>query len=399
MLNLLWGGVESNQVGTAEFVSFCGQVGAEPLMSVNFESDGIAEFKAAGGSVRTAVAAEAAEWVAYCNRPDHAERRGHGHAEPLNIKYWQLGNETSYSKDGFDLETAARKTVEFARAMRRSDSGIQLIGWGDSGWAGRMAEIAGEHLQFLAFHHMFNPDDPQAPVLRGELYRRDPDAAWERLMAAWKLHDAKIRRTRESLEGRRLPLAMTECHFAMPGRNRNDVLFTWAAGAAYARLLNTQQRHGDVLKIATAADFCGTRWSVNAVMLPTPGRQGAYLTPVARVMRLYRHHIGTRALAPPSAPEGLDVSASRTGETVFLHVVTTRRARSVRCRLQVEGRTVKSGRVFQIAEDPAVEVSPLNSAEVMQIVEKPLPADGAWEFPAASVSAVELRMSPAGARD
>jgi len=35
----------------------------------------------------------------------------------------------------------------------------------------------------------------------------------------------------------------------------------------------------------------------------------------------------------------------------------------------------------------------------MQIVEKPLPADGAWEFPAASVSAVELRMSPAGARD
>ena len=40
MLNLLWGGVETNQVGTGEFVDFCRQVGADPLLTVNFESDG-----------------------------------------------------------------------------------------------------------------------------------------------------------------------------------------------------------------------------------------------------------------------------------------------------------------------------------------------------------------------
>ena len=32
--------METNQIGTAEFVDFCRQVGADPLMSVNFESDG-----------------------------------------------------------------------------------------------------------------------------------------------------------------------------------------------------------------------------------------------------------------------------------------------------------------------------------------------------------------------
>ena len=32
MENLLWGGWESNQIGTAEFVDFCRQVGADPLM-------------------------------------------------------------------------------------------------------------------------------------------------------------------------------------------------------------------------------------------------------------------------------------------------------------------------------------------------------------------------------
>src|SRR5438046_2964434 len=40
MLNLLWGGLESNQIGTAEFVDFCRRVDAEPLICVNFESDG-----------------------------------------------------------------------------------------------------------------------------------------------------------------------------------------------------------------------------------------------------------------------------------------------------------------------------------------------------------------------
>src|SRR5437773_2717184 len=40
MLNLLWGGIESNQVGTGEFVDLCRRVGAEPLICVNFESDG-----------------------------------------------------------------------------------------------------------------------------------------------------------------------------------------------------------------------------------------------------------------------------------------------------------------------------------------------------------------------
>jgi alpha-L-arabinofuranosidase len=394
MLNLLWGGVESNQVGTGEFVDFCRRVQAEPLMCVNFESDGRKQYMNAKGVVRTADAKEAAEWVAYCNNTDNSERRAHGHEAPLTIQHWQIGNETSYDKNGFDLETAARKTVEFAKAMRAVDPAIQLIAWGDSGWARRMAEVAGEHVQFIAFHHMFDPDYIQRPVLRGELYRRDPEATWQQLMNAWQLNDAKIRTVRDNLGSHRIPLAMTECHFAIPGRDRCDVLATWAAGVSYARILNNHQRHGDVLKIATAADFCGTRWQNNAVMIPVPRGQGrAYLQPVARVMRLYRHHIGTHALELTRAPDGLDVVASRRDNTVFLHVANTRRTRTVKAKLQVAGKTIEGGRVFEIADDPMVELSYLNSADVMKTVEKPLNKDSFWEFPAASVSAVELKLA------
>ena len=39
-----------------------------------------------------------------------------------------------------------------------------------------------------------------------------------------------------------------------------------------------------------------------------------------------------------------------------------------------------------------MEVSYLNDADVMSAREKPLTADREWEFPAASVSAVELQI-------
>jgi hypothetical protein len=40
-----------------------------------------------------------------------------------------------------------------------------------------------------------------------------------------------------------------------------------------------------------------------------------------------------------------------------------------------------------------VEVSDLNSDDVMQITERALSSDGKWEFPAASVSAVEIELT------
>ena len=188
---------------------------------------------------------------------------------------------------------------------------------------------------------------------------------------------------------------MTECHFVIPGRDRGDVLATWAAGVSYARILNNHQRHGDVLKIATAADFCGTRWQNNAVIIPTPkGNNRAYLQPVARVMQLYRHHIGSHAIGVGSQPDGLDVVASRRGDTVYLHVANTRRTRAVTTTIQIAGHDIRSGRVFEITADPAVEVSYLNDADVMRTLEKPFALDGVWEFPAASVSALELQIGP-----
>ena len=392
MLNLNWGGVESNQVGTAEFVEFCQEVKTDPLMCVNFEAEGYKPWAVnAKGDVRSGDAKEAAEWVDYCNNPDNKERIGHGRREPLPIKVWQIGNETSYSNERFNKATAIAKTIEFAKAMRAVDKDIKLIGWGDSGWAPDMIEQAGEHLDYVAFHSLFDParPDPRSP-LRGTEYRNDPAATWDALMNGYKIHERKLLEVRQQVEGRKVPLALTECHYAPQGRNRCEVLSSWAAGVSYARFLNLHERHGDVLKIANISDYCGTRWQTNAVMLPVPSGR-AFAMPVAKVMALYRKHAGESFLNVSDVPPDLDVTASRTGDKVFLHVINTSRMQAKTVMIDVADHAVRGATSFTIATDPTFEII---SAErdPMRVRETKVDATRPVEFPAASVTALEIEL-------
>ncbi len=388
--NLNWGGVETNQVGTAEFVDFCQRVGADPLMCVNFESEGYKPWAVnAKGEARAGNAQEAAEWVDYCNNPDNAERIEHGFREPLPIKLWQIGNETSFSPQRFDRDAATVKTIEFAKAMRGRDPQIKLIGWGDSGWAKNMIERAGEHLNYIAFHDLYDPGrgDPKSP-LRDNVYRHDPAATWDALMNGYKPHERKILQMREQVKAYKLPLALTECHYILPGRNRCEVLSSWAAGVSYARFLNVHERHADVLQIANIADFCGTRWQTNAIMLPVPGGR-AFAMPVAKVMGLYRKHSGKSFIGVSDVPADLDITASRTANTIFLHIINTHRTRSREMNLSIAGMSVSGGKAFMIAADPEVEIMSAGN-DPMKVQERAIPPSGQFSFPAASVTAMEV---------
>jgi alpha-N-arabinofuranosidase len=397
MHNLLWGGIETNQVGTHEFVQFCQMVGADPLFVVNFESDGRMNWARPGrGMNRLGTAKEAAEWVDYCNNPGNKERIGNGAKEPLRVPIWQIGNETSYAKHGFDCETAVRKTIRFAKAMRKADPTIKLIAWGDSGWAPRMLEAAGEHLDYVAFHNGYHSTLHNSPLNEDD-YREDPGNTWRHLMTGADWAARKLIEMRQQVAGYDVPLALTESHYGMPGRNRCDLMAAWATGVAYARIFNLYQRNGDVLKIATLADFCGTRWLCNAVILPTPGERGAYMMPVARVMALFRRHTGSKAVTVTEAPSALDVVASRRGKRLWLHVANTQRRRDVKAAIKIEGMKILSGKVFQIAVEPELKVWRQN-AHLFEPVEKPLPAGARWTFPAASVTAVELKVADAKGR-
>ena len=187
MRNYVWGGKESNRVGTHEFVDFCRRVGAEPLYCVNFLGDGEQRFRTTPEGDRTGDAREAADWVSYANDPDSSERRRHGAPQPYNIKLWQIGNETSYGNQTFTKDQTIAHTLEFAKAMKERDPSIRLIGWGDRHagselWAGDLVKQAGEHLDYVAIHMMGQSPRQPDTVLRGLRYQREPERAWQELI-------------------------------------------------------------------------------------------------------------------------------------------------------------------------------------------------------------------------
>lgn len=117
-LELAWGVVETNQVGTDEWVQLNKEIGSENVACIN---------------MGTGTLDDARYWVEYCNAPVGTywadKRAEYGHPEPFAIKYWCLGNEV----DGApwiighkDADDYVKFAVEAAKAMRRSSPGTPL---------------------------------------------------------------------------------------------------------------------------------------------------------------------------------------------------------------------------------------------------------------------------------
>jgi len=383
MRNYVWGGKETNRVGTHEFVDFCRRVGAEPFYCVNFLSDGVTRY----GS-RTAGAQEAADWVSYANDPDHPERRANGAPSPLNLKLWEIGNETSYGTATFSKEDAIAHTVEFSRAMKGRDPSIALIGWGDRGrdgklWAPDMQKQAGEYLSYIAIHMMGQTPRRPDTVLKGLRYQRDPQRAWEELIDLAGVVERRVLEIEQACTG---AIAITEGHLSLSPSNANPILHEWLSAVYHARSMNIYQRHGARVKIATAADFQGNRWTNTAVMLPTP--RAAFLTPAGSIARLFKRHNGSHAVAVQKAPPDLDIAASRTNDRLYLHVANLRYTGSVEATFP--GTT--GGRVFEIAPQDLRSYVNQDQPDVFLPREAAMQGSS-WRFPAGSVSAVELELA------
>lgn len=117
--------MESNQMGTDEYVEFCKLVGAENFICIN----------AGTGTIE-----DAAHWVEYCNAPAgtrYADLRvKYGHPDPYNVKYWALGNEPDgpWQLGHKNKEDYAKFAIEAAKTMRGADPDILLVAAGSSNY-------------------------------------------------------------------------------------------------------------------------------------------------------------------------------------------------------------------------------------------------------------------------
>ncbi|EJT74074.1 alpha-N-arabinofuranosidase C [Gaeumannomyces tritici R3-111a-1] len=127
---LAWLGVETNEFGTDEFMTWLDLLSkgrerrVEPYLCLN---------------MGTGTLDEALAWVEYCNGTGDTHyanmRRKNGHPEPYKVKYWALGNEVwgPWQIEQMTQKDYAKKAIQWSKALRLLDPSIKLILCGKTG--------------------------------------------------------------------------------------------------------------------------------------------------------------------------------------------------------------------------------------------------------------------------
>jgi len=145
--DLAWKSIETNQFGTDEFLHFCRELNAEPMLAVNMGT----------GTIQ-----DAANLVEYCNAPVGTVY-GDGHADPYGVKYWCVGNEMDgpWQIGQLEADEYGKKALEAAKMMRWHDPSIETVSCGSSNarmptypdWDRTTLEIAWEHVNYHSMHY------------------------------------------------------------------------------------------------------------------------------------------------------------------------------------------------------------------------------------------------------
>lgn len=316
-----------NQFGTDEFILFCREVGAEPMLTAN---------------VGTGAPAEAAAWVEYCNGPVTSEwgaaRAKNGHAEPFNVKYWFVGNEMWNPADGgFTAEKYARRYLEFSQAMRAKDPELKLIlsGFTDpkNSWNKKVMAVAGQDTDYLSIHAYYPIN---LIVVDGQMKKM---FFYDRIFKGLDKFESSlnlgINAIKEWGQDREVKVTFDEWNLWYHPYEVVQTNFNLRDGLFVAAMLNRLQRLADKVPIANIAQM------VNCIGIIVSDERGTFLTPGAWAFNLYTEKTLDRYLPPAINPPvpGLEVSATRddAGQKLSLFLVNCERDQNLDAKISLAG--------------------------------------------------------------
>lgn len=116
------GRLETNEVGTHEFIEFCRLVGAEPYFAAN---------------ATTTTPLEIRNWIEYCNFPEKSTslselRAANGSPKPFNIKLWGIGNENWGNGGNMTPEDYCAEYRKYSITAASADKNLYCIACGPS---------------------------------------------------------------------------------------------------------------------------------------------------------------------------------------------------------------------------------------------------------------------------
>lgn len=157
-LEQAWSTIETNQIGTNEFIDWSKYADTEVMMAVNLGTRG---------------AQEAKNLVEYCNHSGGTYwsnlRKSHGYNEPHSIKTWCLGNEMDgpWQICSKTADEYGRLAQETAKVMKWVDPDIELVACGSSfsamptfaQWEATVLDHTYEQVDYLSLHSYYSNDE------------------------------------------------------------------------------------------------------------------------------------------------------------------------------------------------------------------------------------------------
>ena len=269
-VNLAWGGVDNNHVGTDEWLKLNKSIGSENILAVNLGLGSILD---------------AAYLVEYCNYKGgtyYSDLRGkNGHPAPYDVKIWDLGNEV----DGLPWELGHKNAEDYvetareaAKAMIAVDPKIKFVGSGSSYYSGdwlhwnqTVLNGIGDKITYLSIHRYWEGGSPD------NYYAYMGDGAMD--------FDGKIKTVANQIEiakaknGFKNPIYLSVDEWGAFARNFMSVL-------PIAQCLNSFIRHADVVKMAN--------FTLATSLLSSDPKKGTFKSPVFYTFQLFSNNcLGT----------------------------------------------------------------------------------------------------------
>lgn len=288
--NPAWQGVEHNDVGIHEFMTFCKLLNTEPYIAVNA---GLGDSQ------------QAKQEVEYTNGSAETTmgklRAANGHAEPWKVKWWSIGNEMygDWQLGHMTTDQFTAKHNAFAASMRSVDPDIKLIAVGDLGDWDRMVLANCSGSMDMISEHFYRQDWHGGGLMTH--VKQIPDAIREKA-DAHRLYRKEI----PALKGKDIRICMDEWNYwygpHIYGELGTRYFMRDALGIAAG--LNEFSRQSDIIFMANYAQ------TVNVIGCIKTNTVSSVLDATGQVLKLYRQVFGTIPVTLSGELRPLDIAAT-----------------------------------------------------------------------------------------
>jgi alpha-N-arabinofuranosidase len=394
---------ETNAFGTDEFVRLCKLCGAEPYLAANTRSLSALDFD---------------RWIEYCNSPAGSTtfarmREAGGYAEPFNVRFWGVGNESWGCGGNFKPEDYATEFRRFTTWVPFYGQDLFLIASGasddDMDWTNRFFEQI-----FSSPHAYHNPHFKGWSIHHYAYFTKTADALrftnddWYTILRSANDME-KIINDNWSVMGqydRTHQVRLIVDEYGPWYRSGTEIdpthLFgqqiTMRDAVATALTLDCFNRHPEKVAMANCAQLVN---NINTLFLAHEDK--FWVTPNFYVFEMYAAHQDAQAVrsvfnAPNAAANlwGLHGSASLKGKSLTLTVVNSSVDAPRPAEIRIRGTNPASARATVLN---AADIHAHNTFEEQAAVapkKATVRVDGAalhFEFPPASVTKLEVQLT------